>query len=539
MMGLTALRRNKLPSDHEVSTLALLLVLGTFAIVPIGSVLLVNLGFSLTVSSLAILAIVGGLYGFYAFYIDRLLLSSLIATVVLSTLAANVPLSLGRYPDNLAQIMLFHVPLVVTLGLLLSSGAYKRRSWSWLELLFAGFVGWSVLAAIFGAGPRLDVGLFFAVFMAIVGLFLSAIYRSVATQVIALRQLLAVFVVTVAGQSMFALAQLLNQHGFGLTVLGEVHRYSEANTLAIPFLRDPFIGVFISGLTGGNGPLGQLLTVALPVTITLAMSERSRTRYPIYALVILEMFLLRATAKDAGRAAVLLSLFSLVGGFGLAWYFSEWEIDRDVIDRYWMQLTAYAVLGAGLIYLTLLSSEGTTTTDKSGGGGTQQTATSTPGESATTGSGFDPSGVHVPFFDTGSLGIRFQQYVAGIHMAVQHPIFGIGGANYPYVAPAYGLPKFLKGNLFPLHSLFIALLAETGIPGFLLYTMAVGVAVWAGWKLLGTDISLIAVGVLAALIGWAAIAFWTVAVRYTMVLPVWILAAGIVGELHRRRDTPT
>lgn len=76
--------------------------------------------------------------------------------------------------------------------------------------------------------------------------------------------------------------------------------------------------------------------------------------------------------------------------------------------------------------------------------------------------------------------------------------------------------------------------AETGVPGLLLYVAALGVAAWAAVELLPTELSAFAIGAIAAMIGRAAIAFWTVTVRYTMVVPIWILAGAVVGASHRR-----
>lgn len=61
---------------------------------------------------------------------------------------------------------------------------------------------------------------------------------------------------------------------------------------------------------------------------------------------------------------------------------------------------------------------------------------------------------------------------AALDMTVDHPWAGIGPGNYPVMAPVYA-----RGQLLDAHNLFLGLLAETGVPGFLLFiTLLIAVA---------------------------------------------------------------
>ena len=545
--------QNGTASDRDVFSLTAALVIGIFLVVPLIAVASAQRGLSLTVGALGGLAVVGGAFGLLAVSMRRLLLSAIVATVVLSTVAANLPLVPGAtsYPGNLGpQLMLVHVPLLLGLGLCLATGIYRQTKTSWIELTFAAFLGWTVLAAVFGAGPRMDTALYFTAFMATAGLAMSLLYRVTAANIISLTQAAGAYLVAIAGHCLFALAQLLHQHTFGLTILGEIGRNSDYNTMAIGPIEFS-IGIFISGLSGGNGPLSVLLVLGIPLAAGLAISERGVPRYALVALTVLQVFILRITGKDSGRGAfalTLLTFFVLLAG---RWYFTGGAVDRSIFERYRARLTSYASIAVVLLAITFLPSKATTNTwsqsvllpSVQNMEFLRTPSISIPLPTATLLApvavpDFDPSTVTLPFFSTRSLGIRLQQYLAGLHITSQHPIFGLGGANYPYVAPKYGLPKYIgEGGLFPLHSTPIALLAETGIPGAAFYFAAIGVAVWSAVKLLSTNRPIFVVSVLSMFVGWAVIASLVVTVRYTMVVPIWVVAGAVVGAARARTIT--
>jgi O-antigen ligase len=111
----------------------------------------------------------------------------------------------------------------------------------------------------------------------------------------------------------------------------------------------------------------------------------------------------------------------------------------------------------------------------------------------------------------------------------QHPLFGIGGANFIYFSTMYGLSE-----PYPLHSIYIALLAETGILGFVSYVIVVCSVLWYSWKLglEASDNNLLYIGIFCGMIGYLAFGFWDVLqlIKITSLIPFWILAGAIVGE---------
>jgi O-antigen ligase len=139
------------------------------------------------------------------------------------------------------------------------------------------------------------------------------------------------------------------------------------------------------------------------------------------------------------------------------------------------------------------------------------------------------------------LGIRLRQYVVGINISLEHPIFGIGGANYPYVADRYGLPSTLGNVPFPLHNIYIALLAETGFIGAFFYAIALGLVIVSGWRLYTNEYTStpLAIGLLSSIVGYLAVAFWVVNVRFVMILPFWLLMGALLGEYALTADDPS
>jgi O-antigen ligase len=92
-----------------------------------------------------------------------------------------------------------------------------------------------------------------------------------------------------------------------------------------------------------------------------------------------------------------------------------------------------------------------------------------------------------------------------------HPIVGIGGMNFVHIAEEYGLPV-PDGYAHPrlIYNTYLALLTETGLLGFALYTGTIAVVGYYGWRLIRARSTgtLLVAGTLAGLLGIAAYSFW-------------------------------
>lgn len=509
--------------------LAVVLVGGLTFVTPALGWLLAWLGVPPPFPLLLAMAVVGGSYLLYVLAIRRLVLGIAVSFVVTATFAANLPLVPGatEYPGSVGpQLWTFQLPLLALLIVQAARGEFGRRSFTKLEYAFGAFVLWTLLSALFGAPPRQDTALYFSAYVLIVWLGLAAATRVVQSGTMTLRELVTAFLLAVAGHAVFALVQSLNQGPFGMTYLGEIGRAPTDNVIGAGPLGEYFIGVYLSGFTGGNGPLSVVLVLAVPVALAIGYERAGPVRWLGLTGAVVMTFVLRLTGKDAARAALMLSFLVLGGLAALAWSrgtdrgLRRWLTSRiDTVRSVGLAL----VLSISVLFLPSSKSGGTSSTGVDGGGGTGDVGA------------VDVTAVSIPYFDLQSLGIRLAQYVVGIDLAVRNPVFGIGGGNYPYVAGRYGLPSRIGDGPFPLHSVYIATLAETGVPGFVLYVAATALVLWAGWRLYvrRPDDRVFLAGLLAALVGYVAVAFWVVNVRFVMILPFWILGGALVAALRR------
>ena len=505
---------------------ATVLVVGLFAVAPALGWVLAATGVSPPLPLLAGVIVVGSLYALFVVSVGRLAQGAAVALVTTATMAADFPLAanVDAYPGSLGpEVWLVHAPLGALLVLLAVRGALSPRSFGWIEYAMAAFVAWSALVALVGPVPRVDTALYYALYALVGFLAFGAVAWSVAAGVVDLRGVIGAFLVTIGGHVAFAAVQLANQGPLGLTVLGETLRATSHTVVGLGPVGFN-IGVFVSGLAGGSGAFSMLLVVALPLALAVAVERRGWQRAGVLSGAVAVAAVLRFTAKDASRGAVIVAV-ALFGGFLL------WE-HRDRLTRRagslrragrWAPLSLATV--AALFVPSTINAR-TSGAGSSGGAG----AGSGAGETSATGAA--SVDVSVPFFNLNTLGVRLQQYLVGLDIFVGHPLTGVGGANFVYVAARYPV-EAIEG--FPLHNLYLSLLVGTGIPGFALYSLALLGVLWSGWRLFSSSTAdrVLVAGTLAALVGYLAAAFWAVPLRFTHAVPFWVLAGAVVGE-HRR-----
>jgi hypothetical protein len=523
--------------------LATLLVVGLVGIAPSVAAFVEMMGLPVPRSLLLAVLAVGGLYVVLIVAMGRAVLGTCISLIVTSTFVANIPLTTTApmYPGNLGpQLFLFELPMLVLVVIYAISGEYSLGSFTSVEYAFGAFVIWSVISAFFGITPRLNTALYFSLYMFVVWLGFGITLRSVRQGVIGFRGVLSVFLIAVYGHVVFSLAQFFNQGPFGFTVLGETDRAYTRSIVDLGVFGEYHIGIFLSGFTGGNSPLSVLLILAIPIALAIWRKRDLVERSLGFISVLVMVGILRMTAKDAARGAILITILC----FMLLWLWKvREEIDGiDRIRKFVQRGKSYSILVVASIMMILYPS--TTTGGKvtlpTGDAGTNDSnAGHTGGSTPSLIDGNQPSPsprtISIPYFNLASLGIRFQQYVGAIFIFLDHPIFGVGGANYPFVAKAYGLPAKLAGNWFPLHNMYLAALAETGLPGFVFFMLAFVLVFRNGIQrfLNQNSDSLLAAGLLAGMFGYAAVMFWETNLRFVMVFPFWMLMGALVAENER------
>lgn len=548
-------------TDWSQTSTALLftsvMLIGLMIVVPVAGWVGMTIGVPKLVALLGAIAVVGGFYGLSVLLLRELALGLFVSLLVLSTFAANIPLASNEYiklfPGSLGpQLWLVQLPLVGLLGYFLVTGHFKRFEITSVEYVYAGFVGWTLISALLTSAPRQDVALYFSLLMLQGLLVFSLSIRAVTANAIDLRTALYVLGVTVSGHALFGIVQLVNQGPVGLTYLGESIDYNQVAYEPLGLSNQ----VIVSGFTGHGYVLVALSLLTIPVLIVYAMRTRSWRRLVALVDVVFLITIIRLSTSDAGRGAGLLIMFLLLAGISCVWMLNSKAITLDIpvlteFQRSVSRSVSHLSSTAAATCLSLLvlfypsskagatSNEGTTPSDGTTGGAGGGTAGSASGGTT---SGAPSEALSVPFFDLSNFGIRIQQYLVGFDLFVQHPLFGIGGANFAFVATDYGIRTKPNSSVaHALHNIYFALLAETGLPSLVLYLSTIGLVIFAGWNVINAQHSnrLFVIAFLIGMVGFFAFGFWTHAPidRITAVLPFWILAGCLVGTANQERHS--
>ena len=146
-----------------------------------------------------------------------------------------------------------------------------------------------------------------------------------------------------------------------------------------------------------------------------------------------------------------------------------------------------------------------------------------------------------------SLTERFLASVAAVHIAIDHPLLGIGLDQYGSEAPAYKLPG-AKALLDSAHDFWPEVAAELGLPALALIALLFALALLALWRTYRAPpeepIRILAAALMASLLGWlvAATTYDTDLYRYwrnmasDMVMISVITAAAFALLLVSRRS---
>jgi hypothetical protein len=451
--------------------------------------------------------------GAYILYTREYRVGFLAVFAVTSTISANVPI-LGR-PAAFAgpavgSIVLVEIVAIPGIVYLL----YDWQDWDHVELLLMAYSIWAAVSVVFGVGPAKIAGFWFAAY-SLMGVVSYALFRrAMQREVISGVEAVSLFLFAAAGQGVIAFCQFLNTSNFGLTTLGEAGNTS--GVFLILFAHRFPVGTHISGFMSMSFALANYLVLLLPALVALAVMKR-RQKHVSIALgfaAVLAAFGVRVTMSDAARGAMIIALVAFL-----------LSLLATKIDK-------RAVLGATVPLLpafTRSTTSGQGTTIETGGsepsGGPSTTPTGTQG-------GSEPVTLSVPFFDLSNLGIRLEQYVVGIQMLLNYSLFGVGAANYPLVAMSYDAPYPPGAEYpFPAHSIYITLLAETGIPGFTLYSLAGALVVLTGLYYGVKKNDLLILGIACGLLGTFAFGAFDYLQLYhpTAFIPIWSLAGIIAG----------
>lgn len=542
-----------LSDRREILALAAVLIVGLTFVTPV-------LALVTGLPALVFVALVGAGYGACCLLVRRVFAGALVGLLVTTTFAANVPLVSGvDFPGALGpQLWLMQLPLVAAVVLVLLIGPREVLAGATKpDYLFTAFVGWTLLAALFGATMRLDAALWFSLFM-LQALIVFVLFRyAVQRDVFSFELVAQLFVATVVAHSVVAVAQFLNGGHFGVTALG-VSGSTRTGVISLGPLGDFVAGTHVAGFTGMSFHLGMFIILAIPMIVILALRASGWRRFVFVAVSLMMAAVLRATGTDAGKGGLLVALVVLGAALvyvkrsellGLMSPRSSQPTTTKTTHAKNAILAVFAALVsiAALLYPSSTTGSNSAVTDIGSNSGSTGSGTvggaggASAGSSGAAGAGggsdaanaqFEAlesllSSLKIPLFDISTIGGRVQQYVAGIDLFLQYPLFGIGGMNFYYYSPEYGFAN----NPLPIHNAYIAVLAGTGLPGFLLYSLLLGSILWYGWKAAKqANDGLLHVGLLCGAVGYLAFAFWDIAtVIMVTSFPFWALAGALIG----------
>lgn len=398
---------------------------------------------------------------------------------------------------DIVAVDVLAVPLLFVLAYeLLTDGVSLRFDARLLAVFGAvAFVVWTFLAAVFGSGPSSV-----AAFMFGTEQLRYLLLFVVAALVVGRKNVwCAVYPVAIAavGNLAVSLAQILHGGMLGFPFLGEPpDRYIDSFGLGAVEIAT---GFYAGGFVGHGRELAMVLLMVLPLVIAISL-RGSWTRLPVVVPVVAAaVFSIRVADTDAGWATLILlgALFGtyLLGAL-LVW-----------VKRRYSTVALVPVVAAALAFAYTLAL----------------------GVRAVLGS----SESSVPVFRTNTLDVRLDEYVASIRLALDQPVFGLGGNNFYLISESFGLPPDLG-----VHNTFLSHLAATGFVGLGMYLLFVLAVLYLALKLAVTSAGekrLLWVAVACAMVAFHAYSSWMAAYHWTVGNSVfWLLGGATVGAAGNR-----
>lgn len=143
--------------------------------------------------------------------------------------------------------------------------------------------------------------------------------------------------------------------------------------------------------------------------------------------------------------------------------------------------------------------------------------------------------------DGGAAASRGPLNEIALQMFSYRPLTGVGANNFAVEIPNYIPPRLGSEWLYIVHNKYLLVLSETGIIGFLGWMGFLVITVWRGiqvWGMRERTLSLLGLGILAALIGHFSHMLGEIFNMRTMVQLLWTYAAVLYAMLQILRAEP-
>jgi hypothetical protein len=425
-------------------------------------------------------------------------LTSAVVVLALFDIAVTVVEGPGIATVDVVAVDIIAVPLLfVLLYEAVADGVSVRFDGRAVAIFgFVAFVCWTFVAGVVANGTSQVAAITFAIeqlrYLVMFGVALLVVRRKNAWCAVY------AFVIAVGGNLLVSLAQIANGGMLGFPFLGEPpDRYLGSFT----FLGTEIAtGFYAGGFVGHGRELAMVLFMFIPLVVAVA----ARHSWPHVLLagvaVAASVFSIRVADTDAGWATLIL-LGVVFGTYLLAALVVR-------VKRRYSTVATIPVLGVAfavgvflvrLVWAAFRLSDG------------------------------------VPLLRTSSLGVRIEEYITAVQVAVKYPLFGIGGNNFYLLSDRYGLPADIG-----VHNTFLTHLAATGFIGLFFYALAVLAVLYLAARLAiranGTE-RLLWVAMLCAMLAFHAYSSWMAAYHWTVGNSAFWLLCGITvgaaGNHHR------
>lgn len=134
--------------------------------------------------------------------------------------------------------------------------------------------------------------------------------------------------------------------------------------------------------------------------------------------------------------------------------------------------------------------------------------------------------------DGGSAGDRVPLMKLAFHMITDHPILGVGANNFGTMIKEYATPEFGSAWLYTVHNHYLLIWAEVGTCGLLAYLWFLLTTLYRGWQswIQGDRfLALLALGLMAAIVGHMAHMMFDLFVERPAVQMLWLFAGLIIA----------
>lgn len=416
----------------------------------------------------------------------------------------RIGISVGPSELFLADIGPYLWALYVPAGLLFvvlaRRGEFPPIAVCWPFGLFAAALMWALATGGLSTVPV--TATLFVVHLAIAWGLGVAVYSARVDGSVSTVGIVEAILTVIGGHIALGLVQLVVGGTIGVPFLGEAQQLPNGSIVLLG--QTIATGKHIGGLAY-RGPYSVLLTLSIPVFVTLAIRSRGRRRGMIAATLGGLMTLL-VTGWDAAYGGTLIAL-GIVGA--LVWQ------TRGTHTTY-----VGSVAVGGTIIL--------------GGAGVAGVIGAMMGAWVSNGQVVDAIAVveaartlNLPGFSLANLPIRIKQYATGLNLLTHRPMTGYGLGYFYFTSPHLGFdqPYFM-------HNVALQWAVGAGVPGALLYLGGVGAGFVSLARRLadsGRDETLLIGGVLAGLVGVHAQLFLQPQlVRLVSMSAIWLLLGATI-----------